>query len=307
MDCQFNLDNILSNINSSPKDISLDIKKYVDSRVNNMNKIKKINILYLAAKHILINLNRDINNILDADDTTMETEQQGKNIQEVIEFDHDNNIRYCFYNIETSLKSLPKQKEKILNKLSTSANLLRKQWGNKTPKKQLYVDACDSMRSFLVIDRPKVENRTCSINTDGLNFNILTKHGLKNEECLLKFFNYNGIQCMRVGNEDIFVGPYEIVEGKNIDQSSSRYCRRHSKNRPCNYPNCQYFHSPCINKKNANGVRRFMSFRFAELARFINNYNSIDKLDYGQKKDVGRDLIQAGWINIIRGYKLLMD
>lgn len=304
MDCEFNLDKILSNINSSTEDISLDIKKYVDDRVNNINKIKKIHILYLVAKYILIDLNKNVNT-LDKDDSPIETEEQGKNIQEVIEFDHSHNIRYCFYNIEASLKSLTQHKETIINKLSKTTNLLRKDSRVKTPKKQLYVEACDSMRSSLVIDRPKPENRTCSIKTDGINFNILTRFGAKNEDCLFKFYEYNGVQRMRVGNEDVFIGPYEIVEGKNTDQTSSRYCRRHTSDRPCTYPKCQYFHSPCINKKNANGVRRFMSFRFAELARFINN--GVEQWEYNQKRDVGRDLIQAGWINIIRGYKILTN
>ena len=49
-----------------------------------------------------------------------------------------------------------------------------------------------------------------------------------------------------------------------------------------------------------------MSFRFGELSRIFNN-GGLGQLDYNQKKDIGRDLIQAGWINIIKGYKLLMN
>ena len=306
---EVNLDKIISNINSSPEDITLDIKKYVYSRVNNMNNIKKIHILYLVAKYILIDLNNEINTIIDAGirENITETEKQGKDIQEVIEIDNTHNIRYCFSNIGLSLNSLSQHKEDVINKLSSSVNLLRKKWNSEeTPKKQSYMEACDSMFSSLVIDKPKVEKRICTINADDLKFNILTRHGAKNEDYLFKFFDHDGIQCLRVGREDIFVGPYELVDGKNINQSSSRYCRRHSNDRACTYPNCQYFHSPCINKKNANRARRFMSFRFGELSRFINN-GGLEQLDYNQKRDIGRDLIQAGWINIIKGYKLLMN
>ena len=48
-----------------------------------------------------------------------------------------------------------------------------------------------------------------------------------------------------------------------------------------------------------------MSFRFSELSRFVNNYYDTAHWDRYQRRDIGRDLIQAGWINIIKGYKLL--
>jgi len=319
MDGEITLTQILNNMRGSADEIATDIYKYANSKITNISNIKKIHILYLVAKYILIDLNKKISEVLNEDVSSSldKAENQGKNIQEIIEFDNAHKIRYCFTNLDFNIKSLTQSKENIINKLSSSVNLLRKKWGDSNEKdskqKQSYVEACGSLCSSLVINKPttapihqKIKN-AISINSDGLTFNVLTKNGASSEQYLFKVFDDDGIQCIQVGDETVFVGPYDIIDGKNGDQSISRYCRRHSKDRACVYSNCQYFHSPCINKKNSNARRRFMSFRFGELSRFINNYSNAGHWDRHQRMDIGRDLIQAGWINIIRGYKLLKN